>query len=577
MKVDRSLRGAALAIHFSLAKYLEIIFTTLGTIGLFISLAAFARGGLLGTDILAYINVSLNGIKSTANVYDRYFYLLIQSIFVKNAPTPLVGAQWYWAFLMTATCLLIYVCARLFSPNSGPLHGLLAVATFLSIGDIAGTNGTPGVDLAAMVMVILLVLIYLLSARRQHHSWVLVALFGFFLYLAFRTKETCLAASILVFGFGFTEKDQFNWSAFGKNLLVLLGGFLAGLVFFAVCMWIFVGDPLFGLRFSEFRDYLASYAGDQIGGQAQNGLANWLTDYFFAGLLIPFMLYILSGLKTSPLTLTRRWVWILPLASIIFVSATVGNRWGIQGRYVYTALPVVCLLWPQSLNFHFSRDPRKRNVATLFILGGMAAIVGIRLLMRLALPKLGWDTVTFLNVVFYPLLLACILLVYFFSARPGVMTSILISLLVTAAFVSPFVSNFQVVFISNRIKDSADIVFHPFSSFSKQIVFTPSMRMYISTDTWNALGYSFYPKNTDKVISIFNDYFDASSTRDNFTYASFNNNDPPAILSGKFSYLLLTRANWRLLAKDPSAVSLIQQNYQVFYDPRMILVLLKAR
>jgi len=577
MKGNRNLRGLAPEKHFTLADYIETIFAAAGTIGLYFFLAFFARGGLLGTDILAYINVALNGIKSTANGYDRYFYLLLESIFVKNAPTPLVGAQWFWAFLITATCLLIYLCGRLFSPKSGPLHGLLAVATFLSIGDIAGTNGTPGVDLAAMLMVVLLVLIYLLSARRQHRSWWLIALFGFFLYLAFRTKETCLAASILVFGFGFTEQDQFNWNVFVKNLFILLGGFLAGLVFFAVCMWIFVGDPLFGLRISEFRDYLASYAINQVGGQQQTGLANWFTSYFFAGLLLPFVLYIISGLKVTNVNITRRFLWSFPMAGIIFVSATVGNRWGIQGRYVYTVLPVICLLWPQSLDFHFPRDQRNRNVAGLLFCGGMAAIVGIHLLMRAFLPRLGWDMLTFLNVVFYPLLLVCILLIYFFSAKPGLKTSIVICLLVISALVSPLASNFRVVFISEKIKESADFVFYPFSAFSKQIVFTPQMRMYVSTDTWNAIGDSFYPKNIDKVISIFNDYFDAFSTRDNFTYTSFIIDDPPAILNSKYTYILLAKADWRILANDPGATSLIKQNYRVFFDPRMIIVLLKAR
>ena len=471
---------------------------------------------------------------------------------------------------------MIYLCGRLFSPSSRPLYGLIALATFLSIGDFG--NGTPEVDLAAMVMVALLILVYLLSARLQHRSRWLIALFGFLLYLAFRTKETCLPASILVFGFGFTEEDQFNWTVLAKNLLMLLSGFLAGLVFFAICMWVFVGDPLWGLRFSEFKAYLASYAiPEEFGGQQSNGLVNWFNGYFFVGLLLPFVLYILSGLKTTNLNITRRWVWSVPLTIILFVTVTIGNRWGLEARFILPAIPAICLLWPQSLDLHFPLDQRKRNVAGLLICGGMVAIVGIRLLMRVLLPKLGWDTLTFLNVVYYPILLVCILFIYFIFTKPGLKTSIIISLLVIAMFVSPIVGNFNSIFINGNNQTIDQVIFYPFSSFSKQIVFTHQMRMYISTDTWNAVGNPYYTKDIDKVISIFNDYFNAFSTRGNFTYTLFNIDDAQAILSSRYTYILLARADWRLIAKDSGATSLVKQNYQVFFDPKMVIVLLKAR
>jgi hypothetical protein len=578
MKDDKAQGGSTPMILDFLSHYLETILVAAGTIGLYVSLAFFGQGGLVGTDILAYMNIALNSIKSTATSYDRYFYLLLERIFLKIAPTPLLGAQWYWAFLIAATCLLVYLCGRLFSPASRPLYGLLAVATFLSIGYIANTNGSPGVDLAAMGMVAGLILIYLFSARRNHRSRWLIALFGFFLYLAFRTKETCLPAGILVCGFGFTEQDQFNGLAFAKNLLIVLGGFLVGAVFFAICMLIFVGDPFFGLRLSEFRDYLASYAiPEEVGSQQQNSLANWFNGYFFDALLVPFVLYILSGLKTSHLNGTRRWVWTLPLTIILFVTVTIGNRWGIVGRFVLPAIPAICLLWPQSLDLHFPRDQRNRNSAGLLICGGLVAIFGIRLLMRVILPKLGWDTLTFLNVVLYPILLVGILGIYFIFTKPGLKSSIILSLLVLALLVSPIISNFNAVFINGYNQTTAQEIFYPFSSFSKQIVFTSQMRMYISTDTWHAVGNPYYTKSTDKVLDIFNDYFDAASTRVNFSYTSFKLDDAAALLSSQYTYILLSRADWRILANDPSAVSLVKQNYQVFFDPKMILVLLKAR
>jgi hypothetical protein len=577
MREYRSASGLTRAIHGSLANHIETILVAASALGFYISLAYFGQGGVVGSDVLSYINIALNHIKSTDTTYFRYFYLLLARIFLNIAPTPLLGAQWFWAFLITASGLLIYLCGRLFAPHSRPLYGLMAAATFLSLEDIGGSNGTPGVDIAAMLMVAVLLLIYLLSAQRNHGSRWLIALFGFFLYLSFRTKETCLAAGILVLGFGFTEQDQFQWTAFAKNLIILLGGFLAGLVFFALCMGMFVGDPLFGLRYSEFKAYLASYAvPEAVGGQQQNGLANWFTGYFFSGLLLPFVLYILSGLKVVHWNTARRWVWSLPLAVILFVTVTIGNRWGLDSRFVLPALPAICCLWPQSLDFDFSGDPRKRNTAALFVVIGLVALVAIRLLMRALFPRLGWDILTFLNVVFYPILLVCILAIYFFSTKPGLKTSMVISLLVIAMLFSPILGNFNSIFINGDNQTTAAVIFYPFATFSKQIVFTPQMHMYISTHTWEAVGYPYNTKNIDEVISVFNDYFDAYSTRGNFNYANFNIADAPGILSSRYTYLLFSRADWRLIAEDPSTIALVKQNYQVFFDPRMVIVLLKA-
>jgi hypothetical protein len=577
MREDKAKPGSAHVIDRSRSNRIEAILVAVGALGCDLSLAHFGQGGLVGSDVLAYMNVALNGIKSTDTTYFRYFYLFLARIFIRIAPTPLVGAQWFWAFLITASGLLIYLCGRLFAPHSRPVYGLLAAVTFLSLGDIGGSNGSPGVDLAAMFMAALLLLIYLLSARQNHKiSW-LIALFGFFLYLALRTKETCLTLGILMIGFGFTEQDQFDWTTFGRNLLFLLSGFLAGLVFFALCMAILVGDPLFGLRLSEFKDYLASYAvPEAVGGQQQSSLANWFTGYFFVSLLLPFVLYIMSGLKIAQWNSARRWVWLLPLAVILFVTVTIGARWGLESRFILPALPPICVLWPQALDLDFSGDPRKRNMAFLISVVGLVTIVGIRLLMRVLLSKFGWDTLTFLNVIFNPIVLICILAIFFLFPKPGLKTSLVISLLVIAMFLSPILGNFNTIFINGDSQTTAAVIFYPFSTFSKQIAFTPQMRMYISIHTWEAVGNPYNTKNVDEVISVFNDYFNASSTRSNFVYDNFNIEDAPAILREGFTYLLFSRGDWRLIAADPSAIALAKQNYQVFFDPHMVIVLLKA-
>ena len=547
--------------------------------GAFIFLAVFGKGGLVGSDIFGYVNIALNGIKNTYTAYDRYFYLLLARIFLKAAPTPLQGAQWYWAFLIAASGLLIYLCARTVLPRDHPGYALLALAAFLSLGDIGNTDGTPGVDLAAMFMSALLVLIYLLSARRRHRSRWLIATFGFFLYLAFRTKESCLPLGILVFGFGFTDQDRFDWLVLARALLIVLTGFLVGLVIYAIGMWAFVGDPLFGLRLSGFKAYLASYASSEeaITGRGSKGLVNWYDGFFFTQLLLPFALYVISGLRAGHLSAARRWLWTVPLAVIVFITVTIGNKWGLESRFALPALPAIFVLWPQSLDLTLPENRRARIKAILILAGGILAIVALRLLLREALPRRGMDPVVFLSVVLNPLLLTCILFLFFVVKKPGLKTSLIISLLVLAMLVSPILSNIKAVFVNGDNRNTAETVLYPFASFSRQIVFTPRMKMYISKGAWQEVGDPYATKNIDEVLSLFNTCFDASAVRENFTYADFEIKKVPALLESRYNYLLLAGWDWQLVAKDPGDLSLVDRSYQVFFDPRMVVVLLKAR
>src|SRR5271157_1109600 len=221
-------------IHQNLLRHIEPVLVIVGSIVLYIAFAFYAPGGPLGTDVMDYINTGLNGLKVGEGSLDRYFHIFLQRIFLKVAPTPLQGVQLYWAFLITSTCVLIYICARIISQNSTPLHGLLAVALFLSIGAIAASAGDTGIDITAMFVVILIVTVYLLSARAEHRSMVLVALLGFLFYLGFKTKETTPPAGILVLGLGFNGESKFDKSLFLKNILFFFGGVLVSIVFFAI-------------------------------------------------------------------------------------------------------------------------------------------------------------------------------------------------------------------------------------------------------------------------------------------------------------------------------------------------------
>ncbi len=558
-----------------LRRMIEPILAGVGFLGLFLSLSYLAPGGPQGSDVLGYITVGIVGSKAMGGFYNRYFHILLQRIFIKLAPTPLQGAQFYWAFLVASVCLLVYLGARLFSKRSHPLHGLIALGLFLSIAAIADSDGITQVDLTAMFVVALLVVTYLLSARVEHRSKWLIMLFGLLFYLAFKTKETTLPAGILIVGLGFITENKFNWLFFRKNFLYLLAGAAAGLVFFAIWTWLAVGDPLFGLRPSEFIDYLSSYGQTQTGGQ--NGLGNWYDSFFFTTLLVPFILYLLSGLRTNDLAVTRRLVWLVPLALIILLSISIGNKWGFDPRFVFPVLPAICLLVPQLFNFELPTARRDQLAAAILFLAGLVVLVLVRLLMKFLLPKLGWNITTYVNVVLYPVLITCLLAIYYFSSRPGIKTSTVTFILLVGLLVSPLVRNFKVLFITHDNLKNSQIIFYPFSAFSNQLVYSPRMEMYISANIWSILGNPFSTKNVDEVVNAFDIYFNVNSSRDNFTIDSPNQDNILGVLNKGYGYILLSQASWQSLVTDPQVLLVAEQKYQIFHDPKNLLILLEAR
>jgi len=558
-------------------RYIEIILVTVGAIILYVTLAYFSLGGPVGKDITLYMNLGLNGLKSTL-VYNRYFHILLEAIFLKAAPTPLLGVQYYWAFLITGSCLFIYLGARLFSDRSNPLHGLLSVALFLSIATIADSVGDPQVDDTAMFIVALLVLIYILSARSGHRSKWMIGLFGFLFYLAIKTKETTLPVVILTIGMGFIEGNRFSKSVLRRNILYLISGVLVGIAFFSLWTWIAIGDPLFGLRLSEFREYFSSYVQGGINGAPlQTGLTDWFTGYFFTSLLIPFLLYVVSGVKTTEQTTSRRLVWLVPLVILCFVSFTVGNRFGFQDRFVYPAIPVICLLGTQFLDFNLPADTKGWKEEFLWIVVGAALILVLRILFRVFLPVMKWNTMSFIYVIFDPFLLACILSIIFLIKNPRLRTSIIISLLVAALLLSPLIRNYKIIFRSNSNREAMSLILYPFSAFSSEIVYSPAMHMFIAKDTWDIVGNPYFTSNVDAILDTFNIYFDVNSTRTNFIFTVVDPGKYADIVSADYSYIIITKPEWEKMSQLQQVVSVVNQNYQMFFEPKGILVLLKAR
>jgi hypothetical protein len=556
----------------------ELIAAILGFIFFYLSLAFFAPGGPLSTDVFWYTNAGLNGIKDPF-ILNRYFHVFFQAVFLTIAPSPLIALQHFWAFLIAGTSLLIYFSGRYFSRHSTPLHGLLGVGLFLSIGAIADTSGIPLVDITAMFMLMLIVCVYIFSARRNHTSIWLLFLTGFLLFLAFKTKESTLAGGILLLGLGFSAENTFKLSLWARRFFYIVCGVIAGVFFFALLNAVFVGDPLFGWRPEEISVFLRTYVHGAGSAEQQPGVDNWFTAYFLSGLWFPFLLYVISSGKVAvneELGPKLRLVWLIPLGVILFVTLSVGNQWGFQPRFIFPALPVISFLGPLFLNFDMQSltDRRARATAFLFFFFGLAFIFLFRVVLRLVAPQIGLDIGVFLMVIFIPVLLSAILGLVFFWKQVPLTGSILIALMMIAIFTIPAMEN-----VKKMVRDKPNLhltnrIFYPLATFSNHIQYRTGMQIYVSGNTWATLGVGSYAKDQNELASLFNMYFNSISTMDNYTLSFDAHNIPQDLVNMHYNYAFISLGDWEKIRKDPGILALIEEIYMVLAEPGTQVVFL---
>ena len=309
------------------SKIVEIVILVLAFSALYLALVFLAPGGPISTDVTWYMNAGMNGIKDTF-ILNRYFHVFLQTVFLDIASKPLIGLQNYWAFLITGISLLIYLAARNLTSLNRPLHAILAVALFFSTGIVADTAGLPLVDITVMFMVLLFIIVYIASTRKMHESKILIALLGFLFFLAFKTKETTLPIGILLLGLFIDNDNGIEWKVYIRRLGYVFIGVFTAIVFFAILSWLFLGDPLFGMRPHEFAKFMATYIPATLQQEKYSGKGNWFTSHMFDDLWIPFTLYLISGARSVFLPNVNRGIrliWLVPLLAVL-VSDNVGRK-----------------------------------------------------------------------------------------------------------------------------------------------------------------------------------------------------------------------------------------------------------
>ncbi|MFW5713075.1 MAG: hypothetical protein ACOCYU_00205 [Brevefilum sp.] len=565
-------------------KYLRIIeiliaFITSAIIGFMF--ATYAQGGPNSSDLTYYMNIGLNGLKETF-VLNRYFHIFLQQIFIELASYPMEGYHMFWGFLMGLNTFMIFISARKALVKSNFLHGILAVLIFFSISIIGDISGVIVVDLTAMTMMTALLTVYILSANKEHANPWIIGSFGVLLFLAFKTKETTLPAWVLLIGMGWIDKESFKIKNFLKNMIWVAGGVLVGAVIFAILNWIFLEDPLFGFRPREWREFSQTYVSYSsnvlatLNALGDGNLDNWYEGYWFEYTLMPFLFFLIGGVKLGrKVSIPRKVLWLVPLALIVFLIISINNRIGYLPRFGMPVLGILSILAPQFIDLRIPESKAARKKFFAFLAAGLALVVGIRLVMQLVIPAQNYHLGSVVTLVYYPLLIT-LLLASLFMFRDNALWNLINFLILFSLVISPISSNYRLMFVQRPNQDIYEQVVFVFSEYEDIIDYEPDMRFY-AVDTVFTKSVLRIGKNIDELVALFNVYFDARATRENFVYAEEPQDVADDILAEEYDYVLMASENWRAVKRNGEKLNQVLERYQPHENSTGIFVMLTLR
>ena len=540
------------------------------TVVFWIALAVYA-GAPIFSDEFMYIDIGLRNYHEPS-YGNRYFHIYLQKLFMSLASTPLQGIRVFWGFVIALTLCMIYYNARTFLKGSNPLHGLLAVAIFLTFPLMTDYSGEPAVDLTAMLMVTLCFTVYLYGLRTpRKRGWALVVL-GMLAFLSFKTKETTIFVNLMLLGYVLDEDGRWQWRTLLAMIQPLLIGLAVGILIFMLMDGFILGDPFFAIRPSTFGAIFTHY---DFGKVFFDPPSSWYREYFLDELLLPFLLFVIGGLRLQKkLDIPRKLVWMYPLLMIVFVTLNmIKIPWGFIERFYFPALPMLAALAPQFLRFKWPADKRSKLLFAGLLLAAGGLIVGLRAVMISYAASMSFDYSELLDSLYYPVLLS-LLLAYVIWVRRIRWWNVVIPLFCIAAMLlSPLMYTYKYFYRIPRINERYEDLMYPFSTFNDDLAdIQPDERLYISPRMDGEYG--FLSEDPNDIVAMYNFYYDARITPANVFMGYTQEAMVRQLTLKDQSQAVLTWADWEYIQQDDAGLAAAEEQYNTRLDPQRRLVLL---
>ena len=522
-------------------------------------------GQLVGTDMLGYVNIGFRG-GTSEHMLNRYIHIYGLRTLTYIAPSPLGGLRYYSAFASGLTVLLVYYSARSMPKTPQIVRGLVAVAILLSLPVVVQLLLAPQVDTSAMVAVLALTAIFVRSARDDHLNPWLIRLMGLAWLLAFKTKETTLVWSLALIGLCVSKYAGFDVRTLAKNLWILFQGVLVGVVLFVIANWIFIREPLFGLRPSDFVAFGSIW--DTVAVQRSDPI-DIFVDLILPQAAVAFILFVVAGIwvkdNVSPLV---RLLWVVPLALLAMLTLTINRiTGGIVPRHFLPGFALLAVLGSQIAGLHLPRRTDRKAGAWLLV--GTIALIGVVAAFGLSLRP-DWPFPSFFEAILAPVTLAIALglIVLFSERRRMVELPVLICILILTFY--PIRVTFP------RIAGQHPL-FRPNARFDAILAFEDELGQLDDATTFvsrSIIPFLAIDVDRNELRALFNVGLNSRTERENFRLAEVDADLVEDLVQGEFDYLLITAPEWEWLRESPQDRPQWRDEYSSTSEPSGRFVLL---
>jgi len=495
---------------------------------LWITLALLAAGPIFSDEML-YLDAGLRNI-AEPSYGNRYFHIYIQKLFISIFPTPLAGVRVFWGLLISLTAALVYLNARQLTRRSTVLHGLLAVAFFFSYPLLIEYSGEPAVDITAMAMVTLYLTIYLWGVKNPEKQKQALFILGTLAFLCLKTKETTIFINVLLFGY---LKERIKEKLVLKDLINFIRPFLfgigAGIGLFILLDTVILGKPFFAIAPSTFSAIFSNY---DFGTVFFFGPSSWYQIYLLDELLIPFLLFIISGVilqRTADDNI--KIVWIYPLLFIAFLSWNMFKvPWGFIERFYFPALVLIMRsYWLGVAN------------------------------------KYSFEYTRLLDAVYYPILISILLAALIWEKRTGWKHTIVQLFCIGSLLFSPLIKNYKYFVTYPKIKERYETVFYPFEIFKNKLEVLGDDWIYVSADL--KTSQDMLSKDPNDITGMYNFFFDARISKENVFLGYGQKELGSELMNREFSYALLSEDDVRLL-KNTELWNSVNEKFDHIYSDK---------
>src|SRR5262249_36281652 len=364
------------------------------------------------------------------------------------------------------------------------------------------------------------------ETRQLPRSFLLIML-GFTFLGAVKSKETGVCLIPLLWGSLWLGNEEKSWNRAARDAGLIATGFAIGLGGLMLLDHIFLGDALWGWRTTSLHR-LVSF---NIRPEIKRGSMNWYDVLFTRFDVAPpvlLSLFPFGRAESERDSSVVRYLWLVPLGLVIFLTDTMIRVHGVEPRYFTPALPLVSALAGHTINTRSDCRLGAISSALLLVFAGAVAVGTFRLIEK-GVAAFGWQRDSFFKAIFYPLALSLLLYLLIWVREWDTGKRFLLCFCLTTLLLFPLAHTARSIRLRVTAAQSAQR-YYPYAVFAERIVFSPDMKIFVSKNLFSQYGMLHQENSICR--GLFDWFFKQDAKDEQFVVA-----DPQVALpDGSFTY-----------------------------------------